>query len=357
MPSVRFTTVDVFSTTPYKGNPLAIIDAREEPLTDTQMRLIARQFNLSETTFFFWSSKADFKLRSFLPDGKEVFGAGHNILGVWWHLAHANLLDLPPPQQLDPSKDETVETFTFHQELGDQITPVKVTRHIRHSPTTQIHFSISLRQATPHFHGLHPDPTSLATTLGISPKLTGHLVTTGNIKAPPQVLSTSSTHHLLFAVYPISTLNHASVDGDTLLEQLRRADKQAYGIYLFTPVAVEQPIQTFQARFFSPGMSGEDPATGSAAGLLAAYLWRHGALKVGGDGVGRIEVHQGLKVGRECVMEVVVRVIQGKGKGGEGGGKEVLEVDLVGSGVRVAEGRMSVPDVETEFDSPVSLRR
>ncbi|KAK4247611.1 hypothetical protein C7999DRAFT_14387 [Corynascus novoguineensis] len=334
MPSVSFTIADVFSTTLYKGNPLAIVDAREETLTDTQLKLITRQFNLSETTFFFppTSPKADFKLRSFLPDGKEVIGAGHNILGVWWHLAQANLLPLPVPQAAD-------ENFVFHQELGGQVMPVRVTRH-----TSAISFSVSIRQSTPHAHATHPDPTGLALSLGLRPEDIGFE------GLPPQVMSTSTTRHLLVPLSSVAALNQVTVAGrEALLAQLRRADNAAYGLYLFTPEAGDGDgegttnTRAFQARFFSPGMSGEDPATGSAAGPLAAYLYRHRALKVDGRGAGKIIVRQGLRVGRECVIEVELGV--GKNEDGE----EVVEVDLVGGGVQVAEGRIAVPDVSTQF--------
>src|SRR5687768_1175737 len=95
MASIRFSIVDVFSTTAFKGNPLAVVDNMSSSLTDTQMKLIARQFNLSETTFVSPPSKAKakFQLRSFLPNGEEVFGQGHNSLGAWWWLAHHGFLN------------------------------------------------------------------------------------------------------------------------------------------------------------------------------------------------------------------------------------------------------------------------
>ncbi|KAK4032314.1 phenazine biosynthesis protein [Parachaetomium inaequale] len=340
MASIPFTIVDVFSAIPYKGNPLAVVDARDETLTDTQMKLITRQFNLSETTFFLppTSPKAEFKLRSFLPDGKEVDGVGHNILGVWWHLAQANLLPLSAPQHTNPA--DGTETFIFSQELGGKIMPVKVTRHTR----TPDHFTVSIRQATPQAHATHPDPSGLAAAIGLDAADIGFTVASGGRELQPQVMSTSTTRHLLVPVSSIEALHRAAVQRDTLLEQLRRVDSKAYGLYLFTPVpsSAEGGAPTFEARFFSPGMSGEDPATGSAAGPLSAYLYDHGVLEVDGSGVGRLVVRQGLGVGRECVIDV------GLGVRKEGGG-EVVEVDLVGGGVRVAEGRITVPGSATTF--------
>lgn len=155
-------------------------------------------------------------------------------------------------------------------------------------------------------------------------------------------MSTSTTHHLLVPVSSVEALNKVEVQRDRLLQQIKLADAKAYGLYLFTPVVSDNNgTLTFQARFFSPGMSGEDPATGSAAGPLSAYLYKHGVLKLE-DGVGRIVVQQGLRVGRECVIRVELSATRD-------GSEDVVEVDVIGGGVNVAEGRISIPDASTVF--------
>ncbi|MFT8357075.1 MAG: PhzF family phenazine biosynthesis protein [Bifidobacterium aquikefiri] len=76
-----FAQVDVFSDTPYRGNPLAVVlDA--EDISDDEMLLIARWTNLSETTFVLppSDSNADYRLRIFTP-AKEIPFAGHPTLG------------------------------------------------------------------------------------------------------------------------------------------------------------------------------------------------------------------------------------------------------------------------------------
>ncbi|MDC6119106.1 PhzF family phenazine biosynthesis protein [Serratia rubidaea] len=79
--------VDVFTTSPLQGNPLAVI-LEAEGLNDAQMLALARWTNLSETTFVFKPTHpdADYRVRIFTPE-KELPFAGHPTLGT----AHALL--------------------------------------------------------------------------------------------------------------------------------------------------------------------------------------------------------------------------------------------------------------------------
>ncbi len=77
----RFTQLDVFTATPLKGNPLAVVhDA--QGLDDAQMAAFARWTNLSETTFLLppTDPAADYRVRIFTPD-RELPFAGHPTLG------------------------------------------------------------------------------------------------------------------------------------------------------------------------------------------------------------------------------------------------------------------------------------
>ena len=84
---VAFKQVDVFTSSAFKGNPLAVImDA--QGLSDAQLAAIARWTNLSETTFVFppQDAAADYRVRIFTTEGELPF-AGHPTLGT----AHALL--------------------------------------------------------------------------------------------------------------------------------------------------------------------------------------------------------------------------------------------------------------------------
>ncbi len=76
-----FQQVDVFTATPYLGNPVAVV-LDGTGLDDAQMQAFARWTNLSETTFVLppTDMQADYHLRIFTPGGELMF-AGHPTLG------------------------------------------------------------------------------------------------------------------------------------------------------------------------------------------------------------------------------------------------------------------------------------
>jgi PhzF family phenazine biosynthesis protein len=78
----QFRQVDVFTDTPYLGNPLAVV-LGADGLADEQMQLFARWTNLSETTFVLVprADGADYLVRIFTPSGELPF-AGHPTLGT-----------------------------------------------------------------------------------------------------------------------------------------------------------------------------------------------------------------------------------------------------------------------------------
>lgn len=96
MPQRPFKQVDVFTNTPFKGNPLAVVlDA--EGLSDEAMQTIARWTNLSETAFVLPAAVpgADYSVRIFTTDREFVF-AGHPTLGTAHALLEAGLVPRTP---------------------------------------------------------------------------------------------------------------------------------------------------------------------------------------------------------------------------------------------------------------------
>lgn len=85
MPTLRFKQVDVFTSVPFQGNPVAVVIGAEGLDTATMQR-IANWTNLSETTFLLRSEAADYRLRIFTPRQELPF-AGHPTVGS----AHAAL--------------------------------------------------------------------------------------------------------------------------------------------------------------------------------------------------------------------------------------------------------------------------
>ena len=87
-----FFQVDVFSNDLFGGNPLAVF-LHGEDFTEIQLQQVAREMNLSETTFVFTPSipEADFDIRIFTPE-KEIPYAGHPTLGTAYALSEAGLI-------------------------------------------------------------------------------------------------------------------------------------------------------------------------------------------------------------------------------------------------------------------------
>ncbi|KAL5339508.1 Diaminopimelate epimerase-like protein [Aspergillus crustosus] len=324
MRPVPYSIVDVFSNVPYKGNPLAVVPNTTDSLTKTQMQLIARQFNLSETTFICPPVKpgSTFRLRSFLPNGEEVFGAGHNSLGAWWLIADSKLVQ----------RNDATKPNTYQQGLGDAVLPVEV------SGSTEI--NITMSQGAPQYLNIHPDKSSLAQALGIESSDIGFAYD-GNTLSESQVVTTSPARHLLVPVRSKETLDRVDFSNfDAVDRELAKTNSYNSGVYAFTPVGKDGDILKLEARFFSPGMGMEDPATGSAAGPLAAFLSTNGIVSVANGGSAEIQVVQGLKKGRECVMKLTAS---------KDAGSDALKIRISGTGVLVAEGNLAVPSEDISF--------
>src|SRR4051812_6091690 len=82
--SLDYHVVDVFTATPYAGNPLAVVLGADD-LSTAQMQSLAREFNLSETTFPMAATQdgATYRLRIFTPSAELPF-AGHPSVGSAW---------------------------------------------------------------------------------------------------------------------------------------------------------------------------------------------------------------------------------------------------------------------------------
>jgi PhzF family phenazine biosynthesis protein len=292
---IGFAIVDVFAVGPLTGNALAVVpdaDALDVPT----MRAVAREFNQSETTFLVRPSapEATWRLRSFTPGGHEVGGAGHNALGAWLWLAHAG----------------RVGAGTFTQQIGTDLLPVEVAV-AADEPTR-----VTMAQSAPWFGRVPADRAELAAALGLTD---GELVA----DRPAQVVSTGAGH-LLVPVAGRVVVDRVAVDTARLLAVLAAAGGE--GCYVYSTEAVEPADGAdAYARFFNPTMGiVEDPATGTAAGPLAAFLTRHG--DVPGDR--SVLIQQGDATGRPSRLRVDV---------------DGDRVRITGTGLVVGSGRLTVP--------------
>ena len=290
--NVPFFWVDVFAAAPLTGNPLSLVPDADALSTET-MQAIAREFNQSETTFLVRPSitRADHRLRSFTPGGFEVLGAGHNAMGAWLWLALSNRLD------------EGREPYV--QQIGDELLPVAVTRDESGGVV------VTMQQSEPRFL------TAVRAEVGDALARALGLDATDLSDRAAEVVSTGA-EHLLVPVRSRDTVDAAQPDTAALRAFL--AEVGAEGCYVYTADADPASGIDAYARFFNPTVGiAEDPATGTAAGPLAALLVRDGLASEGTA----ITVEQGTALGRPS--RIGLRV-------------DGSVVTISGSGIIVAEG-------------------
>ena len=274
--TLPFHFVDVFAVEPLTGNPLVVVDGGTDLTLDLLQR-IAREFNQSETTFLLppTQPKADWRLRSFTPAGVEVFGAGHNALGAWWWLAQAGRLAL--------ADSATV----FHQEIGAQVLPVTISRSGGQLA------NVVMEQQAPISGQQLEDLAELAASLGVLP------ADLAVDRVPCQVVFTGAAH-LMAPIRNREAVDRIQPDAKRLFALLKSVGGE--GCYVFS-LDPRRTDAVAYARFFNPTVGiWEDPATGTAAGPLAAHLVAHGLAKP--EQVIRIE--QGTAIGRTSLIQVEV---------------------------------------------------
>lgn len=278
---------DVFTDKPLQGNPLAVIpDATH--LNDTQMQAIAKEFNLSETSFIFPSDKADFRARYFTTS-RELPMAGHPTIGT--------IFALHPHGKI---KGETVklELKAGIFEISLEQKPNKLQR-------------AWMNQGVPKKIADVSDRNQVANALGLNAN--------DFMDLPISEVSAGNP----FVVIPVKSANVLAKARLTPY-MLPKTDSAArVGAFVFTTDTTSAKVQ---CRMFAEanGTIFEDPATGSAHGPLGWYLATHGLLEF--NNTAEFISHQGVEMGRPS--EVYVRVTKD------------FSVSVGGQAVLVGEGRL-----------------
>jgi trans-2,3-dihydro-3-hydroxyanthranilate isomerase len=303
MKAYQFIQVDVFTDQPFGGNPLAVFP-EAEGLTTEEMQRLAREMNLSETTFVLppQAPGADFKVRIFTP-AKELPFAGHPVVGTHWVLAHLGRVDLREP----------VTQVRF--ELGVGVLPANL--HVAGGQVERV----VMTQDRPTFHAVLEDVTDLAEGLGLSPEaisetgLPVHVVSTGVPQMMVPVRSLAEVQALDAGQLNIAALNRAC----------HAVGTECALVFTFQ---TEQPEATVHVRMFAPLLGvPEDPATGSANGALGAYLVHHRAVPVT-EPTTHILSEQGAEIDRPSTLYIEA----------DSAGEEITAVRVGGQVVLVAEG-------------------
>lgn len=290
-----YRVVDVFTDRPLEGNSLAVfVDA--SGLDDALMQKIAREMNLSETTFVFPSSRPDCAadVRIFTPT-KEMIFAGHPTIGTSYVL----LNEMP--------KLKNAERFILEEKVG----PVPIRVEAGQAGKRPL---IWLRTPTIEY-GKTYDATLCTRALGLRPA--------DLLDIEPQLVSAGNPT-IFVGVKNKAVVDRAWVDLQGV-RAIKDSDSAPVCVFVFTPT----PDGAY-SRMFAPELGvAEDPATGSSTGPLASFMMRHGLMPTK-TGTRRISA-QGNKMGRRSVLHILI-----DGEAGSDG------IDVGGYVTPVAMGTMTI---------------
>ncbi|MFT4045133.1 MAG: PhzF family phenazine biosynthesis protein [Solimonas sp.] len=290
--TLRFHTLDVFTTQPFGGNPLAVLFGGDS-LQAAQMQRIAREFNLSETVFVLppTNREALHRVRIFTPQ-RELPFAGHPTIGAACLLAELGLA----PKGAEAS-------FVIEEGVG----PVPV--RVRRVPGEPIYAELTAAQLPQY--GETPGKAALAQALGLEQS------DIGRGDEQPRAVSCG----LPFVLVPLKAPELlAAVDFDAAAARAALAGGWAQQLYIYAH-GYEGELR---ARMFAPDMGiAEDPATGAAAAALAGALGTEAQT----DGTHRWTLHQGVEMGRPSVLHLAAERVAGQVAAVRVGGHSVLVSD------------------------------
>ncbi|HWW14562.1 MAG TPA: PhzF family phenazine biosynthesis protein [Candidatus Dormibacteraeota bacterium] len=298
---LAMTQWDVFSSRPLEGNSLAVFsDARG--LTDAEMQSLAKEMNLSETTFILPRDPATEKengirVRIFTVQEELPF-AGHPTLGTAFALRGQS-----------GAKDVVLE-------LNAGKVPVHFEDSKGEPPFGE------MTQLDPTF-GIQHDREAVA-------RATGLRAQDFDDSLPIQTVSTG----VPFTVTPLKSLaamrNFSHIDLNRASEYLA---KSAGKFFYFVTRETVDPSARLHARMLF--YNGEDPATGSAAGCTAAWMVAHGVAQPNE----RILIEQGVEMKRPS--RIFVRAsFDGKSSDGKSSDNRVVNVRVGGHSVEIMRGEV-----------------
>lgn len=260
MPDYPYTLLDVFTSTPLEGNGLAVVHDADD-LDDATMLAFARETRLSETTFVQPATVAgaDYRNRIFTVAGELPF-AGHPSLGT----------------AIAVAQRQGLRRARFTQQTGAGTQAIEVEREAQLARASMLQEPAWLGPEVARAQALAPAGLSAHDA---DPALS------------PQVVSTGLAH-LIAPVAGADALARAQLHPGALAALLEPLG--ATVLYLAWCDPSDGLART--RGFFH---DGEDPATGSAAGPLCAYL----SARRGQDSV---EISQGVEMGRPSRLEAAL---------------------------------------------------
>ena len=265
----RYTLLDVFTATPLEGNALAVVhdaDALDEPA----MQAFARETRLSETTFVQRAhvAGADYRNRIWTVE-RELPFAGHPSLGTAVAVARAE----------HGSEHAAAHEVRYVQQTGAGLQPIDVRLLDAYAARA------SMLQE-PAAHGAELPRSEVVRVLDLTPEHADR-------RLPPQLVGTGLAQ-LILPLRDLDALARARPDWPALEGLLR-----IHGATVLYAAVCDPPNGRARTRAFVSGAVGEDPATGSAAGPLCAYL----AARTGTDA---LTIEQGIEMGRPSRIEAAM---------------------------------------------------
>ncbi len=293
-----FYQVDVFTSSPLGGNPLAVFpDA--EGLDNETMQMIAREMNLSETTFIFphGNLPVDFSIRIFTPE-KELPFAGHPTLGT------AHIL----------RETGKVPCGNYPVKLAMEAGVITVTQGEKEK-------LLFMGQPLPEFQHPLDYAEEIAELLGLPES------SIDSNDYPIQIVSTGLPV-LFVPIISLEALGEISIDTNRVKRTLASLGTDM--IYTFTLQTIHSNASV-HSRAFAPALGiTEDPATGSAAGALGAYLCKNNL--VSEQERNNIFIEQGYEMGRPASLYVAV----------EQEGDNIKSIRVGGESVTVIKGELEI---------------
>ena len=304
---IDYVTLDVFTDRPFGGNPLAVIpDGRG--LDAAQMQAIATEFNYSETTFVLPPADPAHtaRVRIFTPTNEIPF-AGHPNVGTAFVLGRRETaFGVATGDRMVFEEDAGLVQIDLLRENGAVI-------------------GAGFVAPQPLDRGGEIESAMMAGCVSLSPDA---IVVDAH---RPCIVSVG----IPFAIAELRDLDalaaarpNASAFAEAGKQHWHRGDRFAAFVYVRTG----KGIAHLRARMFAPlNNIPEDPATGSAAAALAAYL---AGLDPRPDAVFNIAIDQGVEMGRPSAIRIEVRKVAGR----------VESVRVSGRCVPMMQGTLVLPD-------------
>jgi len=231
---------DAFSDIPNQGNPAGVV-LGDETLSEEQMREIAERVGFNETAFPMISDKADLRIRFFTP-GHEINLCGHATMATLYALKTKGLLN-----------DKT--ELTIETKAG--VLPIRF--------FSDGGLFITMRQALPLFQAFNGSLKDLAHAMGIEEMDIDTQL--------PTLYGSTGTWTLLIPIRSLEAFRRMRPNNKVFPEVLKEMPRSS-----IHPFCLEtyDPNAHMHARHFSSPFSGtiEDPATGTASGVMGAYYSR-----------------------------------------------------------------------------------